>query len=52
MENKEMCEDCQGTGEVEKTIFRGEEGMEIETDVICACSQCDGGWHYLELETK
>ena len=39
---KEKCEDCKGTGEIEKTIYRGEEGMEIEMDVPVVCDECDG----------
>ena len=28
--------------EVEKNIHRGEEGMQIEMDVMVTCSECDG----------
>lgn len=40
MNNK--CENCNGSGELEKTIYRGDEGMEIEMDVMCVCDECDG----------
>ena len=40
--SKEKCKDCYGHGEVEKTIHRGDEGMEIEMDVMVECSECDG----------
>ena len=36
------CDECNGTGEVEKNIHRGPEGMQIEMDVMVVCSQCDG----------
>jgi len=36
------CPECQGTGETEKNIFRGEEGMQIEMDVMVVCSECNG----------
>ena len=36
------CDQCFGTGEVEKNIWRGEEGMQIEMDVMVVCSQCNG----------
>jgi hypothetical protein len=39
---KNQCEGCNGTGEVEKTIHRGDEGMEIEMDVMVECHECDG----------
>lgn len=38
----EPCENCNGTGEVEKTVYLGEEGMTIEADVMCVCDECDG----------
>jgi DnaJ-class molecular chaperone len=39
---KEECDLCGGTGEVEKTIHRGPEGMQIEMDVMVTCQRCDG----------
>lgn len=36
------CDECNGTGEVEKTIFSGDDGMVIEMDMVVECSQCDG----------
>ena len=39
---KVQCEECNGNGEVEKTIYRGDEGMEIEMDVMVTCAECDG----------
>lgn len=36
------CTSCNGEGEVEKNIHRGEEGMQIEMDVMVVCSECDG----------
>ena len=39
---KEKCDKCNGNGEVEKTVYRGDEGMEIEMDVMVECSECDG----------
>lgn len=39
---KQQCDGCNGHGEVEKTVYRGDEGMEIEMDVMVECSECDG----------
>ena len=36
------CDECKGHGIVEKTIYRGDEGMEIEMDVEVDCDECDG----------
>jgi DnaJ-class molecular chaperone len=36
------CEKCKGTGEIEKTVYRGDEGMEIEMDVMVVCPDCEG----------
>ena len=36
------CTSCNGEGEVERNIWRGEEGMQIEMDVMVVCSKCDG----------
>ena len=33
---------CDGAGEIEKNIWRGEEGMQIEMDVMVTCSECNG----------
>ncbi len=40
--NVSCCTNCEGSGEVEKNIWRGEEGMQIEMDVMVVCSECDG----------
>jgi len=37
-----VCNECDGTGELEKNIFRGEEGMQIEMDVMITCPECGG----------
>jgi DnaJ-class molecular chaperone len=39
---KKQCDGCNGSGEVEKTIYRGDEGMEIEMNVMVECHECDG----------
>jgi hypothetical protein len=39
---KTKCEECNGNGIVEKTIYTGDEGMEIEMDVMVECRFCDG----------
>ena len=36
------CEKCKGTGEIEKTVYRGEEGMAIVMDVMVVCPDCEG----------
>jgi DnaJ-class molecular chaperone len=46
---KAKCDACGGHGQVEKTIYRGDEGMEIEMDVMVECAECEGSGS-LELE--
>ena len=36
------CPTCKGEGQIEKNIYRGQEGMQIEMDVMVVCSECDG----------
>ncbi|MES2382346.1 MAG: hypothetical protein V4538_14970 [Bacteroidota bacterium] len=48
-EENKNCENCNGTGEVEKNIHRGEEGMQIEMDVMVICNEC-GGKGYKDAE--
>ncbi len=39
---EENCPECNGSGEVERNIMRGEEGMQIEMDAMVECSECGG----------
>lgn len=39
---KIKCAECKGHGLVEKTIYCGDEGMQIEMDVEVDCPECDG----------
>jgi len=41
-EPTEKCEHCNGDGEIEKNILRGDEGMQIEMDVMVTCQECEG----------
>ena len=50
MKENEKCETCNGEGEIEKNIHRGDEGMQIEMDVMITCPDCDGTG-YQRLET-
>ena len=38
----EKCCECNGTGEKEKTLRVGQQGMEIEMDAPCTCIFCEG----------
>ena len=42
MENQTKCPECKGKGEIEQNILSGEEGMQIEIDVMVVCSECEG----------
>jgi len=42
MRTAENCPECNGSGEIEKNIHRGEEGMQIEMDVMVVCPFCGG----------
>lgn len=39
---KKECPRCHGEGEIEKNIWKGEEGMQIEMDVMIVCPECNG----------
>lgn len=45
------CENCNGTGEIEKNIFVGDEGMQIEIDAMLVCEECNG-YGYLITDEK
>lgn len=52
MELKIKCFECKGSGEIDITVFKGEEGMKIEMDIPITCPKCEGqGWQEPEPGT-
>lgn len=38
----EVCDECGGEGVIEQNVWRGEEGMMIEMDIMVVCPECEG----------